>query len=239
MNAPYGMELTEDCKTCPMRKDGFFCQLPSPVLHAFSSVKFSTTYPANAVLFVEGQAPRGVYMLCKGRVKLTMNSADGKTLIARICEPGEVLGLQSAVPGQPYELTAEALQPCQVNFVRREDFLRLIREHAEVSAAAMQQMSNGYRQACREIRYLGLSRSASEKVAQFLLETSSSGQQTNQGKRFNLGLTHEEISQIVGISRETVTRTMTEFKDKMLITTKGSTVVIRNEAGLKAQAAVA
>ncbi len=239
MHAPYGMELTEDCKTCPMRKDGFFCQLPSAALHAFSSVKFSTTYPANAVLFVEGQAPRGVYILCKGRVKLTMNSADGKTLIARICEPGEVLGLQSAVSGQPYELTAEALQPCQVNFVRREDFLRLIREHAEVSAAAMQQLSNGYRQACQEIRYLGLSRSAGEKVAQFLLETSSSGQQTNQGKRFNLGLTHEEISQIVGISRETVTRTMTEFKDKMLITTKGSTVVIRNETGLKARAAVA
>ena len=239
MHAPYGMELTEDCKTCPMRKDGFFCQLPLPVLHAFSSVKFSTTYPADAVLFVEGQAPRGVYVLCKGRVKLTMNSADGKTLIARICEPGEVLGLQSAVSGQPYELTAEALQPCQVNFVRREDFLRLIREHAEVSASAMQQLSNGYRQACQEIRYLGLSRSASEKVAQFLLETSSNGQQTNQGKRFNLGLTHEEISQIVGISRETVTRTMTEFKDKMLITTKGSTVVIRNETGLKAQAAVA
>ena len=222
-----------------MRKDGFFCQLPSPVLHAFSNVKFSTTYPADAVLFVEGQAPRGVYMLCKGRVKLTMNSADGKTLIARICEPGEVLGLHAAIAGQPYELTAEALQPCQVNFVRREDFLRLIREHAEVSASAMQQLSNGYRQACQEIRYLGLSRSASEKVAQFLLETSSSGQQTNQGKRFNLGLTHEEISQIVGISRETVTRTMTEFKDKMLITTKGSTVVIRNETGLKAQAAVA
>ena len=239
MHAPYGMELTEDCKTCPMRKDGFFCQLPLPVLHAFSSVKLSTTYPADAVLFVEGQAPRGVYVLCKGRVKLTMNSADGKTLIVRICEPGEVLGLHAAVSGEPYELTAEALQPCQVNFVRREDLLRLIREHAEVSASAMQQLSNGYRQACQEIRYLGLSRSASEKVAQFLLETSSNGQQTNQGKRFNLGLTHEEISQIVGISRETVTRTMTEFKDKMLITTKGPTVVIRNETGLKALAAIA
>ena len=239
MHAPYGMELTEDCKTCPMRKDGFFCQLPSSALQAFSSMKFSTTYPADAVLFVEGQAPRGVHVLCKGRVKLTMNSADGKTLIARICEPGEVLGLHAAVSGQPYELTAEALQPCQVNFVRRDDFLRLIREHAEASAASIQQLSNGYRQACQEIRYLGLSRSAGEKVAQFLLETSSTGQQTNQGKRFNLGLTHEEISQVVGISRETVTRTMTDFKDKMLITTKGSTVVIRNEIGLKARAAIA
>jgi CRP/FNR family transcriptional regulator, cyclic AMP receptor protein len=239
MHAPYGMELTEDCKTCPIRKNSFFCHLSPGALEAFSQVKFTVSYPAEAVLFVEGQSPRGVYMLCKGRVKLTMNSADGKTLIARICDPGQVLGLHATVSGEPYELTAEALQPCQVNFVRREDFLRLIREHSEISLAAMQQLSSGYRQACQEIRYLGLSRSASEKVAQFLLETSSTGQQTNQGKRFHLGLTHEEISQIVGISRETVTRTMTDFRTKMLIATKGSTVLIRNESGLKAQAAVA
>jgi CRP/FNR family transcriptional regulator, cyclic AMP receptor protein len=239
MRAPYGMELIEDCKSCPMRKNGFFCHLAAPALHAFSSVKFTTTYPAQAVLYVEGQAPRGVYMLCKGRVKLTMNSADGKTLIVRICEPGEILGAQAAISGEPYELTAEALQPCQVDFVRREDFMKLLREQPEIAAAAMRQLSSGYRRACQEIRYLGLSRSASEKVAQFLLETSSNGQQTNQGRRFHLGLTHEEISQIVGISRETVTRTMTEFKSKALIATKGAMVVIRNESGLRAQAAAA
>ncbi len=239
MRAPYGMELIEDCKTCPIRKNGFFCQLGCSALQAFSNVKFTTTYPAQAVLFVEGQAPRGVYMLCKGRVKLTMNSADGKTLIIRICEPGEVLGAQATISGEPYEVTAEALQPCQVDFVRREDFVKLLHDQPEIAVAAMRQLSNGYRRACQEIRYLGLSRSASEKVAQFLLESSSNGQSTNQGKRFHLGLTHEEISQIVGISRETVTRTMSEFKNKALIVTKGTMVVIRNESGLRAQAVAA
>jgi len=239
MRAPYGMELTDDCKTCQLRTNGFFCQLPCFALQAFNAAKFTSSYPTDAVLFVEGQVPRGVYMLCKGRVKLTMSSADGRTLIVRICEPGEILGVQAALSGEPYELTAEALQPCQVNFVRRDDFLKLLREHPEASVAALQQLGKGYRQACQEIRYLGLSRSAAEKVAQFLLESSANAQQTTQGKRFNLGLTHEEISQIVGISRETVTRTMTDFKNKMLIMTKGSTVVIRNESGLKACAAAA
>ena len=239
MRAPYGMELTDDCKTCQLRKNGFFCQLPCSALQAFNAVKFTSSYPADAVLFVEGQVPRGVYMLCKGRVKLTMSSADGRTLIVRVCEPGEILGMQAALSGEPYELTAEALQPCQVNFVRRDDFLRLLRENPEASVAALQQLGKGYLQACQEIRYLGLSRSAAEKVAQFLLESSANAQQTTQGKRFNLGLTHEEISQIVGISRETVTRTMTDFKNKMLIVTKGSTIVIRNESGLKAHAAAA
>jgi CRP/FNR family transcriptional regulator, cyclic AMP receptor protein len=239
MRGPYGMEVVEDCKTCLMRKSGFFCQLPISALEAFSSSKFTSSYPSQAVLFVEGQTPRGVYMLCKGRVKLTMNSAEGRTLIVRICGPGEILGLHGALSGEPYELTAETLQPCQVNFVRRDDFLKLVRECGDASAAAMRQMSNGYREICQEVRYLGLSRSASEKVAQFLLQSSANARETDQGKRFSLGLTHEEISQIVGISRETVTRTMTEFKNKMLIATKGSVVVIRDESGLRAQAAVA
>jgi len=239
MRGPYGMEVVEDCRTCSMRKTGFFCQLQVSALQALNGSKFTSSYPAQAVLFVEGQVPRGVYMLCKGRVKLTMNSSDGRTIIVRICGPGEILGLHGALSGQPYELTAEALQPCQVNFVRREDFLKLLRDHADASAAAMQQMSNGYREICQEVRYLGLSRSASEKVAQFLLESSANAQETTQGKRFSLGLTHEEISQVVGISRETVTRTMTEFKNKMLIATKGSVVVIRDESGLRAQAAAA
>jgi CRP/FNR family transcriptional regulator, cyclic AMP receptor protein len=237
MRVPYGMELVEDCRTCPMRGEGFFCQLPGAALGAFMNVKFTTTYPGQAVLFVEGQAPRGVYMLCKGRVKLTMNSADGKTLIVRICEPGEILGAYASISGEAYEVTAEALEPCQVDFIRREDFLKLLHDQPAVAVGAMRELSTSYRRACQEIRYLGLSRSASEKVAQFLLETSLNGRQTNQGKRFHLGLTHEEISQIVGISRETVTRTMTEFKTKDLIATHGSTVVIRNESGLKAQAA--
>jgi CRP/FNR family transcriptional regulator, cyclic AMP receptor protein len=239
MRGPYGMEVVEDCKTCSIRKNGFFCQLPPSTLEAFNCSKFTSTYPSEAVLFVEGQIPRGVYMLCKGRVKMTMNSQDGRTLIVRICGPGEILGLHGALSGEPYEVTAEALQPCQVNFVRREDFLKLLREHREASAAALVQVSKGYREVCQEVRYLGLSRSASEKVAQFLLESSANAQETNQGKRFSLGLTHEEISQIVGISRETVTRTMTDFKNKMLIATKGSIIVIRDESRLRALAQAA
>jgi len=239
MHAPYGMDLVEDCKGCAMRKKSFFCQLSPSALQTLTNAKFTSSYPAEAVLFVEGQAPRGVYMLCKGRVKLTMSSADGKTLIVRICEAGELLGLNAALSGEPYECTAEALQPCQVNFVRRDDFLKILRDYPEACVAAMKQLSTGCRQAFQEIRYLGLSRSASEKVAQFLLETSANAQQTEQGKRFHLGLTHEEISQIVGISRETVTRTMTEFKSKSLIATKGATVFIRNESALRAQAAAA
>ena len=108
-NAPYGMELVDDCSKCTLRKEGFFCRLGNDSLEAFERVKFTSSYPAGAVLFVEGQVPRGVYMLCTGRVKLTMASPEGKTIIVRIAEPGELLGLHSAISG---ELTNSRPKPC-------------------------------------------------------------------------------------------------------------------------------
>ncbi len=237
MNAPYGMQLTEDCQNCAFRKDGFFCQISATPLKAFEEAKFTSSYPAAAMLFVEGQAPRGVYLICKGRVKLTMTSMEGKTVIVRIAQAGELLGLQSALSGDPFEVTAETLEPCQINFVRRESFLKLMKNNQEACVNAMHQLSSVYRGACQQIRYLALTHSATEKLARFLLESASKGQETNQGVRFNLSLTHEEVAQIIGISRETVTRALTELRKKSLISTNGPSVVIRNRQGLEAIAA--
>ena len=237
MNAPYGMQLHEDCQNCALRKDSFFCHLSPTPMKAFESVKFTSSYPTGAVLFVEGQAARGVYMICKGRVKLTMTSLEGKTVIVRIAAAGELLGLHSSLSGDPFEVTAETLEPCQVNFVRREDFAKLMKSNQEACVNAMNQLSSFYRGACQQIRYLALTHSATEKLARFLLESASKGQETKLGVRFNLSLTHEEIAQIIGISRETVTRALTEMRHKMLISTNGPSVVIRNRQALEAMAA--
>ena len=237
MPAPYNLELVDNCATCPRKTAGFFCDLAAPPLKSFEEVKYTSSYPADALLFVEGQLPRGVYMLCKGRIKLTMTSTEGKSMILHIAEAGELIGLPAAMNGQPYELSAETLEPCQVNFIKREAFLRLVREHPQIAAHATDQIGRDYRAACFQIRSLGLSRSASEKIARFLLERAARGQETTQGIRVNLALTHEEIAQIVGVSRETVTRTLTELKNKSVITVKGQTITIRNKTNLEALAA--
>ncbi|MGZ4733187.1 MAG: Crp/Fnr family transcriptional regulator [Terriglobales bacterium] len=231
---PYGMEIADDCATCPIQKDGFFCQMTTETLADFQKMKFTSLYPAGAFLFVEGQVPRGVYMLCRGRVKLTMASPAGKTVIVRVVEAGELLGLHSAISGATHEVTAETLQPCQVDFIRRDDFMTLLQGHGDASMNAMQQFSNYYRGACHQIRYLGLTPSATEKMAHFLLEAAVHGQETPRGIRFNLSLTHEEIAQVVGVTRETVTRALTELRTKMLISTKGPSVLIRNKPALEA-----
>ena len=237
MLSPYGLDIIESCLTCKARSDRMFCDLQPSALQAFEAIKYATAYPKGAVLFVEGQAPRGIFVLCKGRVKLSICATDGKTLIVRIAEPGEVLGLSATVSGKPYELTAETLDPCQVNFAKRDDFLRFLREHSDACFKVAEQLSEKYNTACHEVRSLGLSHSAGEKLARLLLEwTSRNGEANRQEPRVKLALTHEEIAQMIGTSRETVTRLIGDLKRREIVQTKGSTLIIRNKSALKVMA---
>jgi CRP/FNR family cyclic AMP-dependent transcriptional regulator len=232
---PYGLEITENCVRCKIRSQNTLCDLPRASLEAFESIKYPTAYPKGAVLFVEGQMPRGVFVLCKGRVRLSLCSSTGKTLIMKIVEPGEVLGLSATITGKPYEVMAETTEPCQVNFVRREDFLRFLRQHSEAGLRVAQQLSEKYNSACRDIRMLSLSHSSGEKLAKVLLDWSAETTQVAKTDiRVGLKMTHEEIGQMIGTSRETVTRLFAEWKKRNIVHSRGSILLIRNMAALKA-----
>jgi CRP/FNR family transcriptional regulator len=228
------MEIVESCITCKLRTDRIFCDLPADALQAFENIKYATAYPQGAVLFVEGQLPRGIFVLCKGSVKLSINSPSGRTVIVKLAEPGEVLGLSATISGKPYEVTAETLDPCQVNFVKRDDFLHFLKDDVEACFKVAEQLSEKYHNACKEAGALGLSHSAAEKLAKLLLEWSlKNGDAGKAEPRLKLRLTHEEIAQMIGTSRETVTRLFAELKKRQILQSKGSTMVIRNTAALR------
>jgi CRP/FNR family transcriptional regulator len=234
MLSPYGMEIVESCITCKLRTARIFCDLPPIALQAFENIKYAAAYPPGAVLFVEGQIPRGIFVLCKGSVKLSINSPNGRTVIVKLAEPGEVLGLSATISGKPYEVTAETLDPCQVNFVKREEFLHFLKDDVEACFKVAQQLSEKYHNACKEAGTLGLSHSAAEKLAKLLLEWSGkNGESAKPEPRLKLRLTHEEIAQMIGTSRETVTRLFADLRKRQILQAKGSNVVIRNSAALR------
>jgi CRP/FNR family cyclic AMP-dependent transcriptional regulator len=213
------------------------CDLPTTALQAFEAIKFATAFPTGSVLFIEGQAPRGIFVICKGRVKLSFSSTEGKSLILRIAEVGEVLGLSSSIGGKPYELTAETIDPCQITFAKREDFLRFLRENNEACFRVTEQLGEKYYSVCRKIRSLALSNSAEERLARLLLDwMAKDGENTKTGTRIKLSLTHEDIAQMIGTSRETVTRLLAGMKKQHILELKGSTLVIHSKAALKALA---
>jgi len=236
MNSPYGLPV--ECLTCHLRSDNFFCALSQESLKAFNQIKHPAVFPEGAVIFVEGQAPRGIFMLCQGQAKLSINSRNGKTFILRVARPGEVLGLHAIVTGRPYELTAETMQPSQLNFVNGEDFLQFLKEHSDACLRAAQHISRDCQDAYDVVRSVGMSQTVSRRVAKFLLASATDGRDTNGVVRAKLGLTHEDIAQLMGTSRETITRTLSDFKKKEIVELKGSTLIIHNKSALEQLVAV-
>jgi CRP/FNR family transcriptional regulator len=238
MNTPYGLEIVENCLTCKLRKDHWFCGLSADVLKLLSGASHLSTYPGNAVLFVEGQMPRGAFVLCSGKAKLSTTSRDGKVLILKIAEAGEVLGLSAVIAGEPFELTAETAGPCQVNFLEREALIRLVEKNGELGLRASQALSREFQSAYRDIHDLVLARSSAGKLARLLLSWTPMREQFEPPEiRVRASLTHEEMAQMIGSSRETVTRLLSDLKKKEFIRLDGSTLVIRNRTALEALAA--
>lgn len=228
--SPYGFDITDSCVECMHRGEYLFCNLPKQALEFMEQIRSTAAYPKGAMLFVEGQESRGIFVLCRGRVKLMTSSEDGKTVILRIAEGGEVLGLSATVSGRPYEVTAETLEPCEANFISRRDFLQFLRQEGEVAINVARELSNHYHCAYRDVRSLGLSGSAQAKIARLMLDwAAESGEQD----AFHMRLTHEEVSQLIGSSRETVTRVLSELKRKKLIQMRGARVILQNRSALE------
>jgi CRP/FNR family transcriptional regulator, cyclic AMP receptor protein len=236
MNTPYGLEIVESCQTCKLKREDCFCSLSPNLLRSFSAISHQTTFPADATLFVEGQSPRGVFLLCSGKVKLSTSSRDGKVLILKMAGPGEMLGLSAVIAGTEYELTAETAVPCQVNFVPREPLVELLEKHGEAGLRAAQALSREFQSAYRDIHDLILARSSAGKLAKLLLSWTPTSATGTKEIRVRSGLTHEEMAQMIGASRETVTRLLSDLRKKQLIRLEGSTLVIRNRTALEALA---
>jgi CRP/FNR family cyclic AMP-dependent transcriptional regulator len=228
--SPYGLNIIDNCLTCPTREEHQFCDLPVSAVQRLNEIKSTAVYPKSAMLFIEGQQPRGIFVLCTGQAKLSTSSSEGKTIITKVSEPGDVLGLNATISDRPYEVTAEMIEPGQANFITRDAFLQFLREHGTVAVRVAEQLSRNYYTAFEEIRTLGLTSSSSEKFAKFLLERSQAAANPDQ---FKLTLTHEEIAEMIGTSRETVSRLFADFKKKDLIQIKGATLLVRNKPALE------
>ena len=233
MRAPYGLNIIDNCATCPVREEHLFCNLSLSALQKLNEIKSTAVYPKSAMLFIEGQLPRGVFLLCTGKAKLFTSSREGRTVILKVAEAGDVLGLNATISNRPYELSAEMVEPGQANFIGRDALLQFLRENGEVALRLAEQLSRNYYSAIEEVRMLGLASSPSEKLAKLLLSWSANAAKSGEPSHIKMTLTHEEIAEIIGTTRETVSRLFSDFKKKQLLQLKGATLIIRNKPALE------
>lgn len=216
-----------DCNNCEHRSLRTFCNLDEAALKDYAAIGVETSFAKGATLFSEGTRSKGVYVICTGQVKLFCTSKDGKTLILKIAMPGDVLGLGAVLSDSAYEVTAETIQTTEIKSIRREEFLPFLEKHGEGSLHAAKALSDDYKAAFFDARRLALSGSAAGRLAGVLLDWGKAAASCGKLEmRFTMALTHEELANMVGSSRETVTRMLTRFKKEKLIEMRGSSIMI-------------
>ena len=216
----------EDCLNCEHRHLRMFCNLTPEALQDYDGIGIMMSHARGAKLFTEGDAARNVFVICFGQVKISSTSRDGKTMILKIAGPGDVMGLSAVLANVPHEVTAEAIEPCQVKTVRKQEFIDFLGRHGVASMHAAQSLSG---------EYLTVFHDAKRLASPVLLRDDWHGccltgeKLSANGKpeiRFTMALTHEEIANMAGTSRETVTRLLNQFRRDQWIVIKGASLTI-------------
>jgi len=238
MKSPYGLPVVDNCQNCSLRKDEFACNFSADLWRELDSVSHSAAYPEGAILTVEGQAANGVFVVCSGQIKLTSTSKEGKSVILRIAQSGEFVGLSSVLSGNPHGASAETLTPCLTRFISKQDFIRLMQKHPELGMQVSRSLSMEYAAACQEIRALAMASSSAGRLASLLVSwcPQQVGNDSKPEIRIKSAFTHEEIASMIGTTRETVTRVFSDFRRSGIVNVNGSTLVVRDLSALESMA---
>jgi CRP/FNR family transcriptional regulator, cyclic AMP receptor protein len=216
-----------------------FCNLEGETLSEFLAIGPESSRSRGETLFVEGETPRYVFLICSGRVKLTVTSREGRTAILRIAGPGEILGLSPAMSGTANETTAEAVELCRVKAIRVSEFLNFLQKYPEASREATRCLLHDYRVVLNNVCRLALPNTVAGRLATLLLEwlnhrpASPAKTSSTNDHRFIVALTQEEIASMANTSRETVSRVLNQFQQEKLISIKGAVVTILQPRALE------
>jgi CRP/FNR family transcriptional regulator len=190
-------------------------------------------YRRGNILFREGDESSAVFVLCSGRAKVSATSREGRTLILRIASAGDVLGIGAALRGEEYEVTAEAIEPCQVRALRTKFFTQMLKEHSDASLGAARALAEDYRAAFNEACLIGLPGSPAARIARLLLDWAANAKREAPNSAVTMPLTHEELASMAATTRETVTRTLGRFRKEKLIATRGVVLNVLQPATLE------
>lgn len=224
-----------NCLDCAVSKTDCFCSLTNEALSELRSTGRNLLFEEGERLLHEGHASESVYVICSGRAKLTASSPDGRLLIVRIAGPGDLLGLAAVLKGQRQNVSAEALEPCEVKSIERSEFFRFMEHFRDAGRNAIISVALEYENALLSARRLALSGSAAGKLAGVLLDWGRMGHVAgDKAMEFRMPLTHEELGSMAGLSRETVTRLLAKFRRERLVDQQGERMTLLSPAGLEA-----
>ena len=224
----------DSCLTCAGRRNGLLGDLSIPAILDLQRIETKRSYLSGEILFGQGERPDGLFLLCKGRVKVFIGDNREESVLLGIADPGALLGLNAVISGDPHAVTAAAVWPSEASFVAREDFLHFLREHHEVWLPISRQLTRYCERACQRIRTLALPGSSLAKLAHVLLEWSRSGDEGGVRESSVAPLERqEEIGRMIGASRETTNRLFRLLRRQRIAEMRGSILHVMDPDALR------
>ncbi|MGZ4788571.1 MAG: Crp/Fnr family transcriptional regulator [Terriglobales bacterium] len=198
--------------------------------------KASTTlsYRVGELVYTEGEQATGVYIVRQGKVKLVANSSDGKALILRIAGPGEMISLSAGLSQRTNDTSALVVEPTTISYIKTANLYRLMEQLSDFALRLAQELSTEYSLLCQELSNLGLQRSAMSRLAKLLVGMTANTVSERGKVAATCPLTHEEMAQMIGTSRETVTRLLHDLRDEGIATLKHDVLTINRMETLRA-----
>jgi CRP/FNR family transcriptional regulator len=218
------------------RRPGWFCSLGNSVLADLELATSTITLPPHASLFRQGDEARCLYLICVGYLKLTATGgSEDRQMIVRIAGPGSMLGLYAALSHHVYEVSAESLTSAQLRPVELDRFLNFLHAHKEAQMRAVQCICQDYRFALQDACRIALAETVAARLGRLVLELSHQIGEIGVGGayHFPLLLTHEEMASMTCTTRETVTRTLGQFRKEGWISIEDAIVTVREPERLE------
>jgi len=184
-------------------------------------------------LYLPGDPSSNVYLLKQGRVKIANTAPSGKEVTFEILEPGEVFGELEVLENTPRSTSAEALDDTLICVIPRKDFDQYLATHPSVTVKLTKLIGLRLRKIQSRVEDL-VFRDVPARLAHLLLELSKTdGVPERQGIRLKVKLTHQEMANLIGCSRETVSTIIGQFRDQGLLQIDGRTIIILDEKELR------
>jgi CRP/FNR family transcriptional regulator len=204
-------------------------------IQALGCVFRPARYRRNQILFFEGGIAQHLFALHSGLVKMVKSLENGKDRITGVLFPGELFGLE-ALTDVSYPITAVALRDCEICAAPREDFATYLRTNPDIAIGMVRFLVGELERIRTQVTDMSF-KDARMKVATFLLSLVTNEPTGGNGTvNLTLPLSRQEISEVLELSAETISRTLSSFRREQLVVARGRHMVIQNRAGLEAVA---
>lgn len=215
------------------RKVPLFRDLTDEELHEVSLLAKVRNYRKNMLIFMEGEPGEAMYFVLSGKVKIFLMTEDGREHIIHLLQNGDVFAEVVLIDRGPYPASAEVLEEGQIGMLANDDVENLIRNKPEIALKMLRIMCKRLRHAQIQVRDLALKDTYGRVASMLLMLAKDHGQETPAGVIIDLSLSRQELANLIGTTRETVTRVLGDFKKYKCIELEKQAITIIDQEKLK------